>query len=55
MQNSGLIQKIEDYARKNKIHSIKFSTNKKSKALNFYKSLGYKIKKHRVFMEKVIQ
>ena len=40
-----LMDFVEDFARKNNIGAIYFSTNKKSKAVRFYQKIGYKIKK----------
>jgi len=47
-----LMNKVEDYADKNKIKGIYFKTNKKSPAVKFYQKHGYKIRKDIVFMEK---
>lgn len=50
-----LIDFVEDFAKKNKINAIYFSTNKKSAAVKFYQKLGYNIKKDMIFMGKKIR
>ena len=46
---------IESYAKKKKIKSIYFSTNKKSDAVKFYQKQGYKLGKNTVFMRKKLK
>ena len=50
-----LMDFVEDFARKNNIGAIYFSTNKKSKAVRFYQKIGYKIKKDIIFMGKKLK
>lgn len=50
-----LMNFIEDYVQKENIVRILFTTNKKSKAINFYKKLGYKDEKNRINMTKKIK
>jgi len=50
-----LMNFVESYAKKNKIRRILFTTNKQSKAVNFYKKIGYSIDKLRIEMEKVLK
>ncbi len=50
-----LIQFLEKYSKNKKIKKINFETNRKSKAIDFYKKLGYKINKDRISMEKEIR
>lgn len=47
-----LIKFVEDYAKRDKIKGVLFSTNKKSPSLNFYKKLRYKQYKNTIFMGK---
>ncbi len=56
-QNIGkkLMEFTEEYAKKNKIKSITFMTHSRSKAINFYKKLGYKINKNIISMSKKIK
>ena len=49
-----LINKIESYARENKIKTIAFSTNRKSSSIKFYKKQGYRVMPDRLFMKKRI-
>ncbi len=48
----GLMDYVEDYAKKKKCKSISFSTHKKSDAVKFYKKKGYKPEKHTIIMRK---
>jgi len=50
-----LMEFVEEFARKNKIGAIYFSTNKKSKAVRFYEKLGYKVEKDTIFMGKKLK
>jgi len=50
-----LMDFIESKAKKNKIKSIYFLTSKKSKAVEFYKNLGYKIGKNTISMGKKLK
>jgi predicted N-acetyltransferase YhbS len=50
-----LIKEVEAYAKKNKIKSVSFDTNKKSFSIKFYQKQGYKISKNRVSMSKKIK
>lgn len=50
----GLLEFVESYAKKRKAKFIGFVTNRKSNAINFYQKQGYKIKKDRIVMEKLI-
>ena len=50
----GLMNYVETYAKKRKAKFIGLITNKKSKAVKFYKKFGYKMKKDRIIMEKKI-
>ena len=50
-----LINKVENYAKNNKIKYINFLTNKKSKSIKFYKKLGYKLLKNTVAFKKKIK
>ncbi len=50
-----LMDKVEAYAKNNKIKAISFSTHKKSSAVKFYKKRGYKIEKNTLFMRKEIK
>ena len=45
-----LLRYVEDYAKKEKIKAILFTTNKKSNAVKFYKKLGYKTEKDKIYM-----
>lgn len=47
-----LLNHLDKYSKKRKVSSINFITNKKSRLINFYKKLGYKINKNRVYFEK---
>jgi len=53
--NKALIDRVEQYARKNKINSVSFTTHKKSSAIEFYKRLGYKVEKNTIFMRKSVK
>lgn len=50
-----LIQELERIGKKKKAHVIYFSANKKSKAFNFYKKLGYKESKQMVILGRKIK
>ena len=50
-----LMSEVETYAKKNKIKSIYFSTNRKSSAVKFYQKHGYKLRKDVVSMENKIR
>ena len=50
----GLLSFIESYAKNRDINRILFATNKKSRAINFYKKLGYKEEKNRINFSKKI-
>jgi len=50
-----LIDKIENYAKDNKIKTISFSTNRKSSSIKFYKKQGYKVMANRISMEKMLR
>jgi ribosomal protein S18 acetylase RimI-like enzyme len=50
-----LIDKIENYARTNKVKTITFSTNRKSSSIKFYKKQGYKVIADRISMEKTLR
>ena len=56
-QNIGknLMKFVEDCAKKSKIKKILFTTNKKSKAMGFYKKIGYKEEKNRINMTKKLK
>jgi len=45
-----LLDYVKDSAKKEKIKSILFTTNRKSGAIEFYKKLGYKIEKDKIYM-----
>lgn len=53
--SDGLIDFVEDYAKKNNIKGIYFNTNKKSKEVKKYKNRRYKINKNIIFMGKKIK
>jgi len=46
---------VEDYAKNKSIKRILFTTDKRSKAISFYKKLGYKEEKNRISMTKKIK
>ena len=46
---------VEKYAKKKKAKFILFDTHKKSKAIQFYKKLGYKQNKNIIFMGKKLK
>ena len=50
-----LMQFVEDYSKKKNSKFVLFSTNKKSKAIRFYKKLRYKIDKNRISMRKKLK
>ena len=50
-----LMNFVESYSKKKNIKRVLFITNKKSKALGFYKRLGYKEGKNRINMEKKLK
>jgi N-acetylglutamate synthase-like GNAT family acetyltransferase len=50
-----LLAKIENYAKRNKIKTITFSTNRKSSSIKFYKKQGYKVMANRISMEKKLR
>lgn len=50
-----LLNFIESYAKNKNIKRILFTTNKKSKAINFYKKLGYKEEKTRINFSKRVK
>jgi aminoglycoside 3-N-acetyltransferase I len=50
-----LIDKIENYAKSNKIKTISFSTNRKSSSIKFYKKQGYNVMANRISMEKMLR
>lgn len=47
-----LLTKIENYAKRNKIKTISFNTNRKSSSIKFYEKQGYKVMANRISMEK---
>jgi len=49
-----LINKVEDYAKKNKVKLICFKTHKKSPAVKFYQKQKYKIRKDVLNFEKKV-
>jgi len=49
-----LINKVENYARKNKFKRILFRTHKKSSSIKFYQKCGYKTRKDIINFEKKI-
>ena len=50
-----LMNFAENYAKNKKTKLILFSTNKKSRAIEFYKKEEYKIDKDRIFMKKKVK
>ena len=50
-----LMKFVGEYAKNKKIKSILFTTHKESKAMKFYRSLGYKIEKNRINMSKKLR
>ena len=50
-----LIDKVEAYAKKNKIKAIYFQTDKRSSAVKFYQRQEYKFRKNVISMEKKIK
>jgi len=50
-----LMEKIEYYAKKNKLKRILFKTHKKSPAVKFYQKIGYKTRKDIIDFEKKIK
>ncbi len=56
-QNVGkdLMKFVEKYAINKKAKQIYFETNKKSRAIKFYKKSGYKINKDRISMSKKLK
>jgi len=50
-----LMKFVENYAKKKRAKFVLFDTNKKSKAVKFYRKLGYKPDKNILFMRKKIR
>ena len=50
-----LLNFVESYAKSRNIKRILFTTNKKSKAIKFYKKLGYKEEKNRINFSKKLK
>jgi len=50
-----LLDRVGDMAKKKKVKAIYFQTHRKSPSLTFYKKLGFRINKNRIFMEKILR
>jgi len=49
-----LLNFVESYAKNNNVKRILFTTNKKSKSINFYRKRGYKEEKNRINFSKKV-